>query len=60
MQAVNGIAVRASIEVGRATRMSIAVGDSAVSQFSPAVADRRGEQDLDDLLVHVARGDQGA
>src|SRR6202044_840140 len=28
--------------------------------FTPATADRRGEQDLDDLLVHVARGDQGA
>src|ERR1700731_3304249 len=34
--------------------------DSDASRFSPATADRRGERDLDDLLVHVARGDQGA
>ncbi len=31
-----------------------------VSRLRPATADRRGEQDLDDLLVHVARGDQAA
>jgi RNA polymerase sigma-70 factor, ECF subfamily len=30
------------------------------SRLRPATADRRGEQDLDDLLVHVARGDQAA
>jgi RNA polymerase sigma-70 factor, ECF subfamily len=34
--------------------------DSDASRFSSATADRRGEQDLDDLLVHVARGDQVA
>src|SRR4029077_7184053 len=34
--------------------------DSDASRFRSATADRRGERDLDDLLVHVARGDQGA
>src|SRR6201982_51704 len=34
--------------------------DSDASRFKSATADRRGEQDLDDLLVHVARGDTGA
>jgi RNA polymerase sigma-70 factor, ECF subfamily len=34
--------------------------ESDASQLGPATADRRGEQDLDDLLVHVARGDQAA
>ena len=34
--------------------------DSDASRFMPATADRRGERDLDDLLVHVARGDQAA
>jgi RNA polymerase sigma-70 factor, ECF subfamily len=35
-------------------------GDPGASRFTPAAADRRGERDLDDLLVHVARGDQDA
>ncbi len=35
-------------------------GDPDASRFSPAAVDRRGERDLDDLLVHVARGDQDA
>jgi len=34
--------------------------DSDASRFRSASADRRGERDLDDLLVHVARGDQVA
>src|SRR6202050_3127299 len=34
--------------------------DSDASRFTSAAADRRGERDLDDLLVHVARGDQAA
>jgi RNA polymerase sigma-70 factor, ECF subfamily len=34
--------------------------DSDASRFRSATADRRGERDLDDLLVHVARGDQEA
>src|ERR1700758_206936 len=34
--------------------------DSDAPGFTPATADRRGERDLDDLLVHVARGDQVA
>jgi RNA polymerase sigma-70 factor, ECF subfamily len=34
--------------------------ESDASRLRPATADRRGEQDLDDLLVHVARGDQTA
>ena len=34
--------------------------DSDASRFRAAPTDRRGERDLDDLLVHVARGDQGA
>ncbi len=34
--------------------------DSDASRFTSAATDRRGEQDLDDLLVHVARGDQAA
>jgi RNA polymerase sigma-70 factor (ECF subfamily) len=34
--------------------------DSDASRFRPATTDRRGEQDLDVLLVHVARGDQEA
>src|SRR5271155_735925 len=34
--------------------------DSDASRFTPATADRRGERDLDDLLVYAARGDQGA
>src|SRR5271166_4573019 len=34
--------------------------DSDASRFKSATTDRRGEQDLDDLLVHVARGDQEA
>jgi RNA polymerase sigma-70 factor, ECF subfamily len=34
--------------------------DSDAPGFTPATADRRGERDLDDLLVHVARGDQDA
>jgi RNA polymerase sigma-70 factor (ECF subfamily) len=34
--------------------------DSDASRFKSATADRRGERDLDDLLVHVARGDQDA
>jgi len=35
-------------------------GDPDVSRFTSAAADRRGERELDDLLVHVARGDQDA
>jgi RNA polymerase sigma-70 factor (ECF subfamily) len=34
--------------------------DSDATRLTPATADRRGERDLDDLLVHVARGDQVA
>ena len=34
--------------------------DSDAPRFRSTSADRRGEQDLDDLLVHVARGDQAA
>ena len=34
--------------------------DSDASRFKSAATDRRGEQDLDDLLVHVARGDSDA
>jgi len=34
--------------------------DSDASRFTSAATDRRGERDLDDLLVHVARGDQDA
>jgi RNA polymerase sigma-70 factor (ECF subfamily) len=34
--------------------------DSDASRFTSAATDRRGERDLDDLLVHVARGDAGA
>ena len=34
--------------------------DSDASRFKSASTDRRGERDLDDLLVHVARGDQEA
>jgi RNA polymerase sigma-70 factor, ECF subfamily len=34
--------------------------DSDASRFRSASTDMRGERDLDDLLVHVARGDQGA
>ena len=34
--------------------------DPAVSRFTSATTDRRGERDLDDLLVHVARGDTEA
>jgi RNA polymerase sigma-70 factor (ECF subfamily) len=34
--------------------------DSDASRFKSASPDRRGERDLDDLLVHVARGDQEA
>src|ERR1700749_874152 len=34
--------------------------DPAVSRFTSATTDRRGERDLDDLLVHVARGDSEA
>ena len=34
--------------------------DSDASRFRSASTDRRGERDLDDLLVHVARGDQVA
>jgi RNA polymerase sigma-70 factor, ECF subfamily len=34
--------------------------DSDASRFRSSSADRRGERDLDDLLVHVARGDEGA
>jgi len=34
--------------------------DSDASRFRSAPTDRRGERDLDDLLVHVARGDQVA
>jgi len=34
--------------------------DSDASRFRSATADRRGERDLDDLLVYVARGDQEA
>src|SRR5271165_108111 len=34
--------------------------DSDASRFKSATTDRRGERDLDDLLVHVARGDQEA
>src|SRR5271169_3076285 len=34
--------------------------DSDASRFRSTSTDRRGEQDLDDLLVHVARGDQEA
>lgn len=33
---------------------------SDASRLTSAATDRRGERDLDDLLVHVARGDQGA
>jgi RNA polymerase sigma-70 factor (ECF subfamily) len=34
--------------------------DSDASRFTSAATDRRGERDLDDLLVHVARGDTEA
>jgi RNA polymerase sigma-70 factor, ECF subfamily len=34
--------------------------DSDASRFRSASTDRRGERDLDDLLLHVARGDQVA
>jgi RNA polymerase sigma-70 factor, ECF subfamily len=34
--------------------------DPDASRLTSASADRRGERDLDDLLVHVARGDQVA
>jgi RNA polymerase sigma-70 factor, ECF subfamily len=34
--------------------------DSDASRFTSAATDRRGERNLDDLLVHVARGDTGA
>ena len=34
--------------------------DSDASRFTSASTDRRGERDLDDLLVHVARGDTEA
>src|SRR5271156_7223577 len=34
--------------------------DSDAPRFRPATADRRGEQDLDDLLIYAARGDQVA
>jgi RNA polymerase sigma-70 factor, ECF subfamily len=34
--------------------------DSDASRFRSEPTDRRGERDLDDLLVHVARGDQAA
>jgi RNA polymerase sigma-70 factor (ECF subfamily) len=34
--------------------------DSDASRFKSATTDRRGGRDLDDLLVHVARGDQEA
>ena len=34
--------------------------DSDASRFRSASTDRRGERDLDDLLIHVARGDQAA
>jgi len=34
--------------------------DSDASRFRSATSDGRGERDLDDLLIHVARGDQAA
>ena len=34
--------------------------DSGASRFTSATTDRRGERDLDLLLVHVARGDTDA
>ncbi len=34
--------------------------DSDASRFRSAATDRRGERDLNDLLVHVARGDKEA
>ena len=34
--------------------------DSDASRFRSATSDRRGERALDDLLIHVARGDQVA
>ena len=34
--------------------------DSDASRFKSAATDRRGERDLDNLLIHVARGDQEA
>jgi RNA polymerase sigma-70 factor (ECF subfamily) len=34
--------------------------DSDASRFRSAPTDRRGERELDDLLIHVARGDQDA
>jgi RNA polymerase sigma-70 factor, ECF subfamily len=34
--------------------------DSDASRFTSGTTDRRGERDLDDLLVHVARGDTEA
>jgi RNA polymerase sigma-70 factor (ECF subfamily) len=34
--------------------------DSDAARFRSASTDRRGERDVDDLLVHVARGDQVA
>src|ERR1700756_2872626 len=34
--------------------------DSDTSRLESATVDRRGERDLDDLLVHVARGDSEA
>src|ERR1700757_3892421 len=34
--------------------------DSDASRFKSATTDRRGERELDDLLIHVARGDTEA
>jgi RNA polymerase sigma-70 factor (ECF subfamily) len=34
--------------------------DPDASRFRASAADRRGERDLNDLLIHVARGDQDA
>src|ERR1700683_2724013 len=34
--------------------------DPEASRFRASPADRRGERDLNDLLIHVARGDQDA
>jgi RNA polymerase sigma-70 factor (ECF subfamily) len=38
----------------------VSPNDPDASRLTAAPTDRRGEQDLDDLLVHVARGDQAA
>src|SRR6516225_5941078 len=44
----------------RPRRCHVNPNDPDASRFSSATSDRRGERDLDDLLIHVARGDQAA